>query len=124
MNLVRDVLDQQVIDSEERKTGKVDGIAIELREGLPPRVAFLDIGPDVVTRRLSVRLGRFAERLRRRFAEPFHVGWADVKKVHGDVRLHVDAEKSSAFVVEDWLREHIVCKIPGNAHQKHQEKSD
>ena len=38
MNLIKDVLDNQLVDRKDRKIGKVDGIVVELRDGLPPRL--------------------------------------------------------------------------------------
>jgi len=120
MNLTADVLDQQVVDSRQKKTGKVDGIALEVSEGMAPRVAYLDIGPEVVARRLSKRLASFIHKRRR----PFHVPWSVVEKVDVSVTIEMDTTDSPASDAENWLREHIIEKIPGCAHRKHQEKND
>lgn len=122
MNLLADVLDQQLIDNLDRKSGKVDGIAIEIREGEPPRVAYLDMGLHVLARRLSRRLERFI--LRHFGTDRFQVPWSEVETVDVSVRLKGEATDYSAFGVENWLREHFIEKIPGNAHHKHQEKAD
>jgi hypothetical protein len=123
MNLVRDVLDQQVIDCEQRKSGKVDGIALEIREGEAPRVAYLDIGPNVLARRLSRRLERMFERMRG-LSNEFRVPWSKIEHADISVNLTIDASHTPAFTVENWLRDHVITRIPGNAHQKHQEKHD
>ncbi|MBD1845553.1 hypothetical protein H6F89_19485 [Cyanobacteria bacterium FACHB-63] len=44
MNLVRDVLDNQIVDRNQTKMGKVDGIVFELRDGQPPRLLYLESG--------------------------------------------------------------------------------
>lgn len=44
MDVIRDVLDNQLVDRHQRKMGKVDGIVIELREHQPPRLAYLETG--------------------------------------------------------------------------------
>lgn len=128
MNLIRDVLDQQIIDCNQKKAGKVDGIALEIRDNEPPRVAYLDVGSEPRARRLSRRLERLVRRLRERIhtepSKPFQIPWADVDKVHISVNLKVDAREYSCFRVENWLREHIISRIPGHAHHKHQEKAD
>jgi hypothetical protein len=128
MNLIRDVLDQQLIDCNDRKAGKVDGIALEIRDNEPPRVAYLDIGSEVRARRISRHLENLVRRLREHIhgapSQPFQVPWSKVEKVHISVNLNVDATDYSDFRVENWLREHIIRKIPGNAHHKHQEKAD
>ena len=120
MNLVRDVLDQQIIDSRNQKSGKVDGIALEIREGEPPRVAYLESGVHVLAR----RLGRWLERIAMKWAEPTKYPWSVVEEVEISVRLKVDSTDYSDFRPENWLREHIIEKIPGNAHHKHQEKKN
>ena len=44
MELIRDILDKQLVDRRETKVGKVDGLVVELREGEPPRIVFIEIG--------------------------------------------------------------------------------
>ena len=128
MNLIRDVLDQQIIDREGHKAGKVDGIALEIRADGPPRVAYLDIGTDVLARRFSTRLERFVQSIHRRVQgarrKPFQVPWQNVERVAISVNLDVDCTEYSSYHVEKWLRDHIITKIPGNAHHKHQETND
>jgi hypothetical protein len=84
-------------------------------------VAYIDIGTDVLARRLSKRLERFVRKLH---AKSFRVPWSAVVKVDISVTLNVDAANSPLYDVEKWLREHIIAKIPGSAHHKHQEKND
>ncbi len=120
MNLLADVLDQQVIDCMQRKSGKVDGLALEIREGEPPRVAFLEMGLDVLARRLSRRL----EKLVQRFTHGIQIPWSKVAKVEISVELSADITDYSEFTAESWLRDHVVGRIPGSAHRKHQEKHD
>jgi hypothetical protein len=124
MNLFRDVLDQQIIDREQHKGGKVDGIALEIRTEGPPRVAYLDVGMDVLTRRFSSRLERLVHEIYRRFLrdrKPSHVSWQKVDRIAISAGLDIDCSEYSTFHVEKWLRDNIITKIPGNAHKKHQE---
>jgi len=118
MYLIRDVLDQQIIDVHETKGGKVDGIALEVRDGEAPRVAFLETGAEPRSRRLGIL------RFRKRVAEPFRVAWDKVEHIGENVILDIDVTKTAAYRLENWLRENIVKKIPGNAHHKHQKKND
>lgn len=127
MHLIRDVLDQQIIDREGHKAGKVDGIALEIRAEGPPRVAYLDVGMDVLARRFSTRLERLMHEIYRRFQpdrKPSHVPWQKVQGIAISANLDIECSEYSSFRVEKWLREHIITKIPGNAHTKHQEKDD
>ena len=41
VDVIRDILDKQLVDREQQKMGKADGIIIELRAGKPPRLASL-----------------------------------------------------------------------------------
>jgi hypothetical protein len=120
MNLIRDVLDQQIIDAKDHKGGKVDGVALEIRPDGPPRIAYLETGVHALARRLSRRLERIADR----WAEPTRLPWSAVKSVEISIRLEVEMTDYSDFRPENWLREHIIARIPGNAHHKHQEKKD
>jgi sporulation protein YlmC with PRC-barrel domain len=125
MDLILDVLDQQLVDKNGRKAGKVDGIAIELRDGKPPRVAYLEMGTDVLARRISLRLERWLQKWRVRMGRevlPFHVPWSKVKKVHLTVDADIDAAKEEVYHVERWLAEHVIGRIPGSeiAHEDKQ----
>ncbi len=106
--LIRDVLDAQVLDRRDQAMGKVDGIALELREGAPPRVAYLEIDGATAWRRLGERFGRWARRAARRWGgAPYRFTWAQVRELTVHVALDVDAEQTSAFALERWLRERL-----------------
>jgi hypothetical protein len=60
MNLVSDVLDKPVLDRHGHSMGRVDGLLLELRDGRPPIVRAIEIGPDVLAYRLYPALGRLA----------------------------------------------------------------
>jgi sporulation protein YlmC with PRC-barrel domain len=59
MNLIRDVLDKQLVDNRGTKFGKVDGLIVDWSGNGQPRVAGLELGGIVLAR----RLGRLAERV-------------------------------------------------------------
>jgi hypothetical protein len=42
MDVIRDVLDYQIVDRNQCKMGKVDGIVIELRDQESPRLAYIE----------------------------------------------------------------------------------
>ncbi len=83
IKLVQEVLDSQVVDRWGSKMGKVDGLAAEIRDGLPPRLAFVEMGAPVLARRLSRRLGErlTAWRHRRgiRPSGPYRLDWLSVR---------------------------------------------
>src|SRR4029434_7719229 len=57
--LIRDVLDNQLLDRHQRQMGKVDGLILELRPGQPPRLAYIEVGSITLARRLHPRLARW-----------------------------------------------------------------
>jgi sporulation protein YlmC with PRC-barrel domain len=117
MELSLDVLDQQVIDRKGELMGKVDGVVLELRNGKPPRVARLVIGGGTAARRVNRRFGEWLVRWRRRWGpkndQPLEVPWSKVLKIGVDVKVDLDAERTSAFTWEHWVRDHIIGRIPG-----------
>ena len=116
LDLIKDVLDNQLVDLHGRRMGKADGIIIELRKDRPPRVAYIEVGGTTLAARLHPRLGRWATRLAKRFgpgAEAYRIPWSKLKSVGIDIVVLVDAEKTPVLAFEQWLREHVVSRIPG-----------
>src|SRR5436305_13114743 len=70
MDLVRDVLDKQLVDAKQRRLGKVDGLVLALAPGEPPTVAAIELGPRVLARRLSPRVGRWTVAIAPRLGVP------------------------------------------------------
>src|SRR5437762_7806215 len=62
MDLVRDLLDAQLVDRQDRQIGRVDGVLLEVRDGEPPRVAAMEVGAITLARRLHPALGRWLRR--------------------------------------------------------------
>jgi hypothetical protein len=117
VHLVRDVLDNQLMDREQCPMGKVDGIVLVLRKGKPPRLAYIEVGMSTLAHRISTRLGKFAERVGRkrgvRRGEPFRIPWAKVRDVGIDVEVDMDAAETPVLAWEKWLNERVVRRIPG-----------
>ncbi|MBL1178549.1 hypothetical protein [Pantanalinema sp. GBBB05] len=117
MDLIRDVLDNQLVDRHHRKMGKVDGIIIELRDGQPPRLTDLETGATTLARRLHPRLERWIAALEQRWgakrSEPLRIPWAKVRQVGIDVEVDLEAEQTTALAYEQWLRNHVIRHIPG-----------
>lgn len=116
-HLVADILDQQLVDTKKNKIGKVDGLVLVLREGKPPRVGYIECGAPVLARRLGRWCERLALALNRRLGvreKPrYRIPWSKVKEIDIDMVVDVDAHPLLAW--EDWLREHIVKRIPFSA---------
>jgi sporulation protein YlmC with PRC-barrel domain len=117
MDLIKDVLDNQVVDATGWKMGKVDGIVIVVREGQPPLLSYIEIGAVTLARRLHPRLGDWvASRLRGLKDDRAHdctIPWAAVRDVGIDVEVDRHADATPVGAWERWLREHIIERIPG-----------
>jgi hypothetical protein len=117
MDLIRDVLDKQIVDRAGDRLGKVDGLVVTLTEGEAPRVSAIEVGPVTLARRISPRLASLVQRLLR----VCHAGpgitrfdTAQVLQLNIEVRLDVVADDTPAREVEHWLREHVVRRFPGS----------
>jgi sporulation protein YlmC with PRC-barrel domain len=117
LELARDVLDKQVVDRDETKMGRVDGLVLELREGKPPRIDHLEMGSSVLARRIHPRVERWVDALRRRIGVQktgrYKVPWAAVQEITSyQVKLDVEAAATPTFTWERWLRDHVIDHIP------------
>jgi sporulation protein YlmC with PRC-barrel domain len=117
MEMVRDVLDKQIHDQEDRKVGKVDGIVLALRKGRPARVIALELGVSTFAHRVHGRFGAWIERIERKLgiaeSDPVRIRFEHVVKTGIDVAVDIDAKRTGAHVWEDWLRDHVIGRIPG-----------
>ena len=116
MNLVHDVLDRVVVDRNQKHLGRVDGLVLELRDGAPPRVAYVEIGAETAARRIAGWLARLTRALDRRTGEvtrgPARLPWAVVGVVGKYVEVDAEAENTDALALELWLRDNVVAKVP------------
>ncbi|HXT16138.1 MAG TPA: hypothetical protein VN706_10950 [Gemmatimonadaceae bacterium] len=116
IRLIADVLDEQLVDVHGENAGRVDGIVLELRDGKPPRVAYLEVSPITLLGRFSLRLAHWYARHDRKFGEgrgvPFRVPWSRVTREGPTLELDFDADVTPISALEDWLRVKIVEHIP------------
>jgi len=117
VDLVRDLLDKKVVDRNGREMGRVDRIVLDVREGAPPRVAALEIGPSALAARLGARLGRWAAAIEHGFGldagRPVRIPIDEVLDVHDHVRIDRAAGETPALEVEQRARR-WVASIPGS----------
>jgi hypothetical protein len=121
IHLIRDVLDDQLIDKKKRKIGKVDGIVVVLRKDKPPRVAYIEVGMSVVAHRIHARFGRWVERVGRRWGvrhgEPYRIPWSKTGKIAAgiEMKVDIDAEETPLLDWDKWLNKNIIERIPGGS---------
>jgi sporulation protein YlmC with PRC-barrel domain len=117
MDLIRDVLDKQLVDRHGQPMGKVDGIVVEFGDEGPPRVAYIEVGVLTQARRLHPRLEKWVTGLMKRLGaqsdESFRIPWSKVIPTGIDVTVGVEAEETPALALELWLRKRVVGRIPG-----------
>jgi sporulation protein YlmC with PRC-barrel domain len=118
MDLVRDVLDKQLVDREGTPLGRVDGLVLELRGDEPPRVDAFELGAVVLARRLHPRLESWVQRIRARLSvrktARYRIPWEKVQEIHlKHIQVDVRAIDTPAFDWERWLRRKVVRHLPG-----------
>lgn len=118
MDLIRDLLDKQVLDRNGIKIGKVDGILAETQSGAPPRIIAIELGSVTLSRRLGVRLGRWVAWGVSRLggtsrAKPHRISWDLVQVADLEVKVDVDVRQTTIFDWQEWLRAHFIGRIPG-----------
>jgi hypothetical protein len=121
IDVIRDLLDKQLLDRSETKMGRIDGIVLAIGDGAP-KVDHFELGFAVLASRLHPRVEKWFVALRnrrsvRRSARQM-VPWSAVQEItpHG-VKLDLDAIDTPAFDWERWLRDHVVSKIPGTKNE-------
>lgn len=114
--LVRDILDNQLLDVTNQNAGKVDGIVLEMRPSGSTRVHYIEVGPITLFRRLNRRLGDWFSRIDARLGEgrgaPIRIPISRVILDSPSLRIDLAVENLPVMALERWLRRHIVAKIP------------
>jgi sporulation protein YlmC with PRC-barrel domain len=118
MDLVRDVLDKQLVDREGEKMGRADGVTLEVREGAPPRVDALELGFVVLAGRIHPRVESWFERIRSRWSvrktARYRIPWSQVQEVqHHHIQIDVRVLDTPAYDWELWLRDKVIRRLPG-----------
>lgn len=115
MRLIGEVLDQQLLDSEDRKFGKVDGLVLEVRDDGTARVAFIEEGGAVLARRVGTRWERWAlwwsRKLGVRRVPVYRIPWENVLDVGIDVKVEMDGKDEPPQDWECWWRR-VLSKLP------------
>jgi len=104
------VLDRQLLDSEGRRCGKVDDLAIEGGPGETLEVVAILSGPGVWRERAGV-VGRLAARLGG--GGRVRIPWSEVAEIDAHVKLKKQAQELGLGRGDDRLRP-LIAKIPGS----------
>ncbi len=116
-DVIRDILDKQLVDRHQRRMGKVDGLVLEWREDQPPRLAYIEVGAMTLGRRLHPRLERWAAAIERRLGvgkgEPYRIPFAKVRSIGLNIGVDLDVRETPVLAWQRWVRNHIIRRIPG-----------
>jgi hypothetical protein len=116
IRLVHDILDKQLKDENHDNAGRIDGIVLILRDDRPPLVRYVEVGPTTLLSRLSLRLARWYARWDARVrgdrGVPFRIPWSGITHQGPTVFMNQNVENTPINALEDWLRVHIVERLP------------
>jgi LmbE family N-acetylglucosaminyl deacetylase len=117
MDLIRDLLDSQLIDREKTKMGRVDGIVLSFADDGRPHIDHLEVGFVVMARRIHPRIESCVQSLRRwsvRRSARYMIPWSKVIDVSTQtVQIDVKAEETPQVEWERWFGKHVIDRIPG-----------
>jgi sporulation protein YlmC with PRC-barrel domain len=120
--IVREILDKQLVDKEETEMGRVDGVVLEIRDHEPPRVDHFELGFAVLADRIHPRLEFWLNAIRKRWSVRrsgrYSIPWSAVHEVRQHhITIEIDAHPTPAFDWERWLRRNIVKRLPGGEEE-------
>jgi hypothetical protein len=117
MKLVRDCLDKQLVDQNDRNMGKCDGLVMSFQAGTQPEITHVELGAVTLADRVHRRFGAMVAVLAKRWGaaehDPFRVPWSSVVVTGVTVTVGIDAEQTDALAWEQWLRRNVIGRIPG-----------
>jgi sporulation protein YlmC with PRC-barrel domain len=115
VDLVRDLLDKKVVDRNGREMGRVDSLVLDVREGQPPTLQAIEIGPAVLAHRVRPVLGRWVAALEHALGidqgRPLHILFTQVLDIEDQVSVDLAFGETAAATVEQRLRR-WVSSIP------------
>jgi len=116
------LLDRQVVDPDGGMICKVDDVELEPADDGGFVVTALLSGPLALGPRLPGRLGRWTVALARRWAEephpaPRRIPFERVTELGSAVVVDRSRDDLRIARLEDWVRIHVIERIPGSRHE-------
>jgi sporulation protein YlmC with PRC-barrel domain len=113
------LLDRQIVDVNGELAGKVDDLELTFADepGRPPYVSAILTGPGALSHRIGGRLGLWIDQAHRRLSEdprPPSISFGVVKRIDNHLELAVARGDLGTARFDDWTREKIIERIPGN----------
>jgi len=117
VRLAYEVLDAQLIDEREDRCGRADEVLLEVRDGEPLRVAAILAGGPARAERVGRWMAWLGRVLRKIGRVPdggvSRIPFDKVQMIAEVVQVEVKADELEAMRTERWLREKVICRIPG-----------
>jgi hypothetical protein len=118
MDLVRDLLDELVVDRHGREIGRADSLVIEIRRGAPPRVIAVEIGPAVLAHRVAPFLGRLMTGVEHALGiaegRPLRIPFGEILDIRDRIKVDRAAGETVAAALEQRLRK-VIGALPGSS---------
>jgi sporulation protein YlmC with PRC-barrel domain len=116
LDLIRDLLDKQLVDRNGHELGRVDSVILEIRDNAPPRLAAIELGPAVLANRVHPFLGRWIAALEHGCGvdqgRPLRIPVGAVLQIRDQVKVDLAFGETSGATVEQTVRRWI-GSIPG-----------
>ena len=115
-----DLLDRQLVDVGGRMAGRCDDLEMPSPdEGGAPSVTAILAGPGALASRIGGRPGRWIASVHARLQDPepegpASIGFGVVKRLGVVIELSVHREDLQVMRLETWVRDRIICRIPGS----------
>src|SRR5215218_3971963 len=116
------LLDRQVIDPEGGMVCKVDDVEFRRADDGSYYVSALLSGPLALGPRLPGLLGTWVLALAHRLSRtenprPRRIPFSRVVDIGSSVTVDRGRDQLDIAPLEDWVREHVISRIPGNRHE-------
>jgi sporulation protein YlmC with PRC-barrel domain len=118
------LLDRQLVDRNGRLCGKVDDVELSEPDDLGNvYVDAIVCGPGALLTRTGHRgLGPWLRRMSRRAfpadgGDAGRVPLSRVADIGDHITLAKDSEEVATYASERWVRDHIICHIPGSGYE-------
>ena len=116
MFVIRDVLDELVVDRNGREMGRVDGLELEVRQNQPPRLSSIVMGPVALGDRLHPSIGRwvsaFENALGLSKGRPVRIEFSTLRRRERHIETNLTVSETAANAVEQRIRTWVRW-IPG-----------
>jgi hypothetical protein len=112
------LLDRQVVDRDAKLVCKVDDLEFERGSDGALYVVAILVGPRALAARLRGRIGTWVASIAGRIAEAEvpRIDMSLVSDIDSEIKLGASRDELGVAPLEDWVREHVIVRIPGNGH--------